>query len=166
MAGQTNRRSQTSTIPQIKWTRFLPLSINLANSVHCRWPRSQAEKTSSIRCAAISTQIAHPSEFSCYMALAVQERANLHSNLLQNPRANGTPIRRMKPNHDLLTTLILSASAISSTLTLQTRTQLKRILRPLFQEKPSKQWMRVYVGLRARPTKIGSSSLITQTMST
>jgi len=38
------------------------------------------------------------------MALAAQERANLHSNLLKNPRANGTPIRRMKSNRDLLTT--------------------------------------------------------------
>jgi len=48
----------------------------------------------------------------CCMALGVQERANLHSNLLKNLTANGTPIRRMKLNRDLLTTVFISFSDI------------------------------------------------------
>jgi len=42
------------------------------------------------------------------MASAVRERANLHSNLLKNPKTNGMPISRIKSNSQLLTTLFLS----------------------------------------------------------
>jgi len=42
------------------------------------------------------------------MASAVQERANLRSNSLKNPKTNGMPIGRIKSHSQLLTTLFLS----------------------------------------------------------
>jgi len=46
------------------------------------------------------------------MALGGQARANLHSNLLKNPRVNGIPIRRLESNCDLLTTIYFSFSDV------------------------------------------------------
>jgi len=62
--------------------------------------------------------------------------------------------------------LIFQVSPVYSTSTPRAKILFKQILRLLPQEMPRKQWRRLSVGLRVRPTEIGSSSLITRTMST